>query len=189
MRGEFPSQEQTTWSGNSRSSSVCLLARIEWNNRGQPETPARRKSRVISVRRFEFFQPLAVLAAAHSPILLPVDVTPTKRERFRGCPKPSRATQSQAHLPDRIGLLHQLVDHFPGYERVDLHRAPLGLYLKEWVRFDDLPIDRIVHELPRKLDPFVDRRRGHPSGFELLVKILREIKNLRQSGQAVREFS
>ena len=36
----------------------------EWNNRGQPETPARRKSRVISVRRFEFFQPIAVLAAA-----------------------------------------------------------------------------------------------------------------------------
>jgi hypothetical protein len=32
MRGEFPSQEQTTCSGNSRWSSVCLLARIEWNN-------------------------------------------------------------------------------------------------------------------------------------------------------------
>ena len=28
------------------------------------ETPARRSSRVISVRRFEFFQPIAVLAAA-----------------------------------------------------------------------------------------------------------------------------
>ncbi len=36
----------------------------EWNNRGQPETPVRRSSRVISVRRFEFFQPIAVLAAA-----------------------------------------------------------------------------------------------------------------------------
>ena len=64
MRGELPSQEQTTCSGNSRCSSVCLLARIEWNNRGQPDTPARRTSRVISVRRFEFFQPIAVLAAA-----------------------------------------------------------------------------------------------------------------------------
>ena len=30
----------------------------------QPETPERRNSRVISVRRFEFFQPIAVLAAA-----------------------------------------------------------------------------------------------------------------------------
>jgi hypothetical protein len=50
--------------GNSRWSSVCLPARIEWNNRGEPETPARRSSRVISVRRFEFFQPIAVLAAA-----------------------------------------------------------------------------------------------------------------------------
>jgi hypothetical protein len=30
-----------------------------------------------------------------------------------------------------------------------------------------------VHELPCELDPFVDRRRGHPSGFELLVKLLR----------------
>jgi hypothetical protein len=36
----------------------------EWNNRDQPETPARRSSRVISVRRFEFFQPIVVLAAA-----------------------------------------------------------------------------------------------------------------------------
>jgi hypothetical protein len=30
-----------------------------------------------------------------------------------------------------------------------------------------------VHELPRELDPFVDRCRGHSSGFELLVKLLR----------------
>jgi len=36
----------------------------------------------------------------------------------------------------------------------------LGLYLKEWVLIDDLPIDRIVRELPGELDPFVDRRRG-----------------------------
>jgi len=64
MRGELPSQEQTTCSGNSRCNSVCLLARIEWNHRGQPKTSARRSSRVISVRRFEFFQPIAVLAAA-----------------------------------------------------------------------------------------------------------------------------
>ena len=63
MRGEFPSQEQTTCSGNSRWSSVCRLARIEWNNRGQPETPARRNSRVISLRRLAFFHPIAVLAA------------------------------------------------------------------------------------------------------------------------------
>jgi len=64
MRGELPSQLQTTCNGNSRCSSVCRLARIEWNNRGQPETPARRSSRVISLRRFAFFQPIAVLAAA-----------------------------------------------------------------------------------------------------------------------------
>ena len=69
MCGELPSQEQTTCSGNSRCSSVCLLARPSlsdavWNKRGQPETPARRSSRVISVRRFEFFQPIVVFAAA-----------------------------------------------------------------------------------------------------------------------------
>ena len=64
MRGELPSQLQTTCSGNSRWSSVCRLARIEWNNRGQPETPARRSSRVISLRKLAFFQPMAVLAAA-----------------------------------------------------------------------------------------------------------------------------
>jgi prepilin-type processing-associated H-X9-DG protein len=64
MRGELPSQEQTTCNGNSRWSSVCLLARIEWNNRGQGETQARRRSRVISPRKLAFFQPIAVLAAA-----------------------------------------------------------------------------------------------------------------------------
>jgi hypothetical protein len=31
---------------------------------GEPEKSARRSSRVISVRRFDFFQPIAVLAAA-----------------------------------------------------------------------------------------------------------------------------
>ena len=30
--------------------------------------------------------------------------------------------------------------------------------IEEWVLLDDLPIDRIVHELPCALDPFVDRR-------------------------------
>jgi hypothetical protein len=29
-----------------------------------------------------------------------------------------------------------------------------------------------VHELASKLDPLVDRGRGHPPGFELLVKLL-----------------
>jgi hypothetical protein len=28
-----------------------------------------------------------------------------------------------------------------------------------------------VHELASELDPFVDRRRGHPPSFELLVKL------------------
>jgi hypothetical protein len=46
-----------------------------------------------------------------------------------------------------------------------------------------------VHELPRELDPSVDRGRGHPFGFELLVKLVRAIKNPRQSDLAVREFS
>jgi hypothetical protein len=30
-----------------------------------------------------------------------------------------------------------------------------------------------VHELASELDPFVDRRRGHPPSFELLVKLFR----------------
>jgi hypothetical protein len=46
-----------------------------------------------------------------------------------------------------------------------------------------------VHELPSELDPLVDRRRRHPSGFELLVKRLRAIKNPRRSSLAVRELS
>lgn len=53
MRGELPGQEQTTCSGNSRRSSVCRLARIEWNNRRQPETPARRRSRVSSAHTID----------------------------------------------------------------------------------------------------------------------------------------
>jgi len=107
------------------------------------------------------------------PVQLPFDVVPAKRQRFRGCPKPTVATQSQDHLPDGVGLLHQLVDHFARHELVDLHRALLRLYFAERVFVDDLPVDRIVHELASELDPFVDRRRGHPSGFELLVKLFR----------------
>jgi hypothetical protein len=59
MRGELRSQEQTTWIGNSRCNSVCRLARIEWNSRGQGDTPARRRRRVSSLRRLAFFQPIA----------------------------------------------------------------------------------------------------------------------------------
>ena len=76
-----------------------------------------------------------------------------------------------------------------GHELVDLHRTLLRLYFAERVFIDDLPVDRIVHELPSELDPSVDRRRGHPFGFELLVKLVRAIKNPRQSDLAVREFS
>ena len=64
MRGELPNHEHTTCNGKSRCSSVCLLARIEWNNRGQPETPARRSRRVLSLRRLAFFQPILVLSAS-----------------------------------------------------------------------------------------------------------------------------
>jgi hypothetical protein len=34
--------------------------------------------------------------------------------------------------------------------------------IEEWVLVDDLPIDRIVHELTCALDPLVDRRRSDP---------------------------
>ncbi|MCE2815521.1 MAG: hypothetical protein LW850_34510 [Planctomycetaceae bacterium] len=33
--------------------------------------------------------------------------------------------------------------------------------------------DNVSEELPRELDPLVDRRRSHPSSFELLVKLFR----------------
>jgi len=159
MRGELPSQEQTTWSGNSRCSSVCLLARIEWNKGGQPETPARRSKRVISLRRLAFFQPIAVLAAARycgaattysllSPKSKEPQNTPnplkhdTTRDGFVSVcsvcsvvKKNGIATQTQDHLPNRVGLLHQFVDHF-------------------------------VHEPPSEFDPFVDRRCRGPLGNE-----------------------
>ncbi len=76
-----------------------------------------------------------------------------------------------------------------GHELVDLHRTLLRFYFAERIFVDDLPVDCIVHELPCELDPFVDRRRGHPFGFELLVKLVRAIKNPRQSDLAEREFS
>ena len=107
------------------------------------------------------------LLNAH-PVQFPIDVFPTKRQRFRGCSKPTVATQAQDHLPDRICFLHQFVDHFARYELVDFDGASLRSNLRKRILIDDLPIDRIVHELPCELDPFVDRRRGHPSGFELL---------------------
>ena len=43
--------------------------------------------------------------------------------------------------PARIGLLHQLIDHFAWHKLVDFHRAVLGLDLEEWVPVDDLPVD------------------------------------------------
>ena len=46
------------------SAGTPLLKLYEWNNLGQPETPARQSSRVISERKLAFFQPIAVLAAA-----------------------------------------------------------------------------------------------------------------------------
>ncbi len=90
-----------------------------------------------------------------------------------GCAKPTVATLPQDHLPNWIGLLHQLVDHFAGYKLVDLHRTFLRLYFAERILIDDLPVDGIVHELASELDPFVERRRGHPPGFELLEKLFR----------------
>jgi len=107
------------------------------------------------------------LRDAH-PTHLPINVLPTQRERFRGRPKPTVATQPQDHFPNGVCLLHQFVDDFPRDKLVDLDGASLRSNLSEWVLVDDLPIDRIVHELPRELDPLVDRRRGHSSGFELL---------------------
>jgi hypothetical protein len=152
MRGELPSQKQVKCNGSSRCSSVCRLARIEWNNRGQPETPARRSGRVISLRRLAFFQPIAVLDAARycgaantysllspkisnassriggssgkieqlrmpasfvmfdlwlrdtHPIQFPIYVVPAKRQRFRGCPKPTVAAQVQDNLPNSLDL-------------------------------------------------------------------------------------
>jgi len=106
---------------------------IEWNNRGQPQTRARRKSRVNLVRRFEFFQPIAVLAAARycrvatrhwllSPKAREPRNTPNTRKHditvggfisvCSACSvvKKGIATQAQDHLPDRNGLLHQVTD-------------------------------------------------------------------------------
>ena len=74
-------------------------------------------------------------------------------------------------MPNGVGLLHQLVDHFAGDKLVDLHGALLRLYFAERFFVDDLPVDGIVHELASELDPFVDRRRGHTSSFELFMKL------------------
>ncbi|MFN6414090.1 MAG: hypothetical protein ACK41S_19200 [Planctomycetota bacterium] len=77
-----------------------------------------------------------------------------RRKRFRGRAKPTVATQAQDHFPDRICFLHQFVDHFAGYKLVDLDGASLRSNLGKRVLIDDLPIDRLVHELLRELDPF-----------------------------------
>ena len=116
MRGELPSHEQTTCSGNSRCSSFYLLALIEWNNLGQPETPTRRSSRVISVRR-SISRKDDITVGGFISVCSVCSVVK----------KNGIATQTQNHLPNRIGFL-QLVD-------------------------------RIVHEQPRELDPFMDRCR------------------------------
>ncbi len=104
------------------------------------------------------------LGDAH-PIHLPINVLPTQRERFRGRPKPAVATQPQDHFPNWVCFPHQLIDDFSWHKLVDFDGASLRSNLGKRVLVDDLPIDGIVHELPRELDPFVDRRRGHPSGI------------------------
>ena len=76
-------------------------------------------------------------------------------------------------MPNWVCLFHQLVDDFPRDELVDFDGTSLRSNLRKRILIDDLPIDRVVHELPRELDPLVDRRRSHPSSFELLVKLLR----------------
>jgi hypothetical protein len=43
---------------------LAPIGLLEWKNCGQPERRARRKSRVISLRRLEFFQPIAMFATA-----------------------------------------------------------------------------------------------------------------------------
>jgi hypothetical protein len=50
-------------SGGSGASSASTVWR-QVATSGEPEKSARRSSRVISVRRFDVFQPIAVLAAA-----------------------------------------------------------------------------------------------------------------------------
>ena len=115
----MPSQEQTTCSGNSRCSSVCLLARIEWNKRGQPDTPARRSSRVISVRRFEFFQPIAVLAAArycgaattYSLLSPKISNASSRIGRYSGKDRVAANPASFMMLDFRLGDIHPI--HLP----------------------------------------------------------------------------
>ena len=114
-----------------------------------------------------------MIVSLTQPAHLPVDIIPSQRECFRRRAQPTLATQPQDHLPNRVGLLHQLVDHFAWHKLVDLHRAFLRLHFAERILVDDFPVDCIVHELPCELDPFVERRRSHPSSFELLVKLFR----------------
>jgi hypothetical protein len=99
-----------------------------------------------SVSRFEFFQPIAVLAAARYWGAATTDslLSPKRREP-RNTPNTRKdditaggfvsvcsvcsvvmkngiATQTQDHLPNRVGLFHRLIDHFAGYELVDLEK-------------------------------------------------------------------
>jgi len=139
-----------------------------------------------SVSRLAFFQPIAVLAAArYGGAATTYSLLSPKSKEPKNTPNPLKhdttrdgfvsvcsvcsvvkkngiATQSQDHLPNRVGLLHQFVDHFARHELVDLHRTLLRLYFAEWILIGDLPVDCIVHELASELDPFMDRRRGHP---------------------------
>jgi hypothetical protein len=43
------------------------------------------------------------------PVQLPIDVVPAQRECFRGCAKPTVATQSQDHLPNGLALFVRLI--------------------------------------------------------------------------------
>ena len=75
-----------------------------------------------------------------------------------------RSDSGLGSLPNWVGLLHQLVDHFPRDELVDFDGASLRSNLGKWVLVDDLPIVRVVHELPRELDPLADLCCREPRG-------------------------
>jgi hypothetical protein len=81
----------------SRYSLACLLTCIAWNNRGQPETPAWRRSRVVLLRSLPVFQPIAVLAAAAARYW-------GQRQRARSYPQISRTPlRESAEVQNRSG--------------------------------------------------------------------------------------
>ena len=125
MRGELPNQLHTTCNGNSRCSSVCLLARIEWNNRGNPR---RRRGEAVASSRCVGWR-----SSNPSPCW-PRRGTAVRQPRIRFCHRRSRTLHRGWVSVQGSKTVIQLGGCFPSKTHKDLTSMSAGRFIRSnWI--------------------------------------------------------